>query len=117
MLAERKLAKFIVRYAITRLNMTIESMDLQWEGCIAHSNPIYHALEAEFAVPLLEQMDYETREAVATLGGTRGLMTCADTVEVVLASNGLEQQELDMMEYAIRKIAEHRLRQEEQNLP
>jgi hypothetical protein len=117
MLSERKLAKFIVRQAITRLNMTIESMDLQWDGCIAHSNPIYHALEAEFAVPLPEQMDCEMREAVATLGGARGLRTCADTVKAVLTSKGLEQQELEMMEYATWRIAKHRLRQAEQNLP
>jgi hypothetical protein len=75
LLKEHKLAKFIVRQAITRLNVTIESMDLQWEGCIAHSNPIYPAMDAEFAVPLNEQIDYETRETTAALGHARGLMT------------------------------------------
>jgi hypothetical protein len=117
MLAECKLAKFIVRQAITRLNVTIECMDLQCEGCIMHSNPIYHALEAEYTVPLTQQMDYEMRETVATLGGARGVMTCAETVEAILGTNGLEQQEMEMMEYATRRITAARLRQEEQNLP
>jgi hypothetical protein len=98
MLAERKLAKFIVRQAVTCLNATIESMDLQWEDSIAHSNPIYHEMDAEFAIPLPEQMDYEMREATAALGGACGVMTCAETIENVLAANGLEPKELEMME-------------------
>jgi len=72
-------------------------------------------MDAEFAVPLNEQMDYETRETTAALGGARGLMTCADTVQGILAYNGLEQEELEMMEYATRRIAMHRLQQEEQH--
>jgi hypothetical protein len=113
-LKERKFAKFIVRQAITRLNLTIKSMDLQWEGCIASSNLIYHAMDAEFAVPLGEQMDYEVRETMAGFAGVHGVMTCAETVQSVLAYNELEQEELEMMEYASCRIAQHRLLQEEQ---
>jgi hypothetical protein len=115
-LKERKLAKFIVRQVIIRLNVTIESMDLQWEGCIADSNPLYHAMDAEFAVPLPDQMDYESRKTIAALGGARGLMTCADTVQSILSYNGLEQEEVEMKEYATRCIAQHRLQQEEQQM-
>lgn len=113
-LKERKLVKFIVRQTITRLNVIIESMDLQWEGCIQHSCAMHHEMDAEFAVPLPEQMDHEAQEATAILGGARGLMTCAEAVGSILSYNGLEAEELAIMEYATRRIAAHCLQQEEQ---
>jgi hypothetical protein len=116
-LKEGKLVKFIVRQAITRLNVTIESMDMQWEGCIAHSNHIYRDLDAEFAVPLGLQMDHESREAIAALGGAQGFATCAETVASILSRNGLEQEELAMMEHATRRIAQHRLRRSSRQNP
>jgi hypothetical protein len=54
MVAERKLAKFIARQAITRISLTIESMDMQCENCIQHSCSMYHAMNAESTVALFE---------------------------------------------------------------
>jgi len=56
MITRRKLAKWIARQAISRINLTIESMELTWVNCIEASCPYYHAMEAEYAVHVQARM-------------------------------------------------------------
>jgi hypothetical protein len=97
--------EWIVWQTISRINTTIETMELTWVAIIKTSYPIYHAMEAECTLPVQVRMEYDMIEQPTTLTGSEGRILGSETVDRILKHNGMEPDEEHLMMIATQAIA------------